>query len=304
MRTLWWAGLVLGTLLGLCAAGNAAHAQAGTADTVVARFRDARALATDPLGRLYVADAGRDVVRILDRTGTQVGSFGGAGTRAGEFDAPTDVDPTNGQTVWVADAGNGRVQHLSAEGLFLEAMPVGPSFLEENEQRVLDDGRDGASVQGDGRPIAVASTSGDDVFSIDGRTDALLTWDDRRRPERLLSPLGADAGVPRRPVALALDAPNRLYVADRGRRAVLAYDLFGIFHERVPTPPLPNLQALSMHRGRLWIVCSGRVFVWNPADGTTSEHAVDLPDPLVDAAGRGEDLFLLTATTLYRRALW
>jgi hypothetical protein len=105
-------------------------------------------------------------------------------------------------------------------------------------------------------------------------------------------------------VALALDGTRRLYVADRDHEAVLAFDLFGSFVERLDIPPLPSIQALAMHRGRLWIVCPERVFVWTPDKGTTTEYNLDLPAPLVDAAGRGEALFLLTATTLYRRPLW
>jgi len=294
--------VLLGVLLGL-AAGGLVFAQKSGSDTTIARFRDAQALAVDPLSRLHVVDAGRDVVRILDRTGKSLGTLGGAGTRAGEFDSPSDVDPTNGQTVWVADGGNGRVQHFSAEGLYLEALPVGPSVLEGGDQRFLDDGRDGAAVQGGGRPIAVASSSGDEVFAIDGRNDLVLMWDEQRRPERLVGAVGG-ADAPRRPVALALDGTRRLYVADRGRAAVLAYDLFGNLVDRLATPSLTDVQALSMHRGRLWIVCAERVFVWNPDARTATEHGVDLPAPLVDAARRGDELFLLTATRLYRRSAW
>lgn len=296
-------GLLLGVLLGLGGSVLPVHAQAVPADTVIARFRDARALAVDPLDRLYVADAGRDVVRVLDRSGAEQGTLGGSGTRSGEFDGPADVDPTNGQTVWVADAENGRVQHFSSEGLYLEAMPVGAAFLEGDGQRFLDDGRDGAAVQGGGRPIAVASTSGDEVFAIDGRHDRLLKWDEQRRPERLVGPVGRE-DAPQRPVALALDGTRRLYVADQAQSAVLAYDLFGTFLTRVGTPRLSNLRALSMHGGRLWIVCAGRVFVWNPATRSVTEHTIDLPAPLVDAARRGDDLFLLTATRLHRRPAW
>jgi DNA-binding beta-propeller fold protein YncE len=301
MRDHGCAGVLLGVLLGLVGGVASVHAQAAAPDTVIARFRDAQALAVDPLGRLYVADAGRDVVRVLDRAGNEQGTIGGAGTRAGEFDHPTDVDPTNGQTVWVADAGNGRLQHFSAEGLYLETVPVGPSVLEAGAQRFLDDGRDGAAVQGEGRPIAVASTSGDEVFAIDGRNDLLLRWDEQRRPERLVGSVG-QGDVPQRPVALALDGTRRLYVADRAQQAVLAYDLFGTLLRRLDTPPLPDLQALTMHRGRLWIVCAGRVFVWNPDTSAVTERPVDLPTPLVDVVQRGGDLFLLTATRLYRRS--
>ena len=279
-------------------------AQDEPAPTVVARFEEATALSIDPTGRLYVADAGADVVRIMGRDGTERAVLGGAGTRAGQFDRPADVDPTNGQTLWVADAGNGRVQRFSEEGLYLEALPVGPAFREGRDQRALDDGRDGATVRGAGRPVAVASTSGDETFVLDGREDAVLKWDDQRRPERVLGARGRPGRTLERPVALALDGTRRLYVADQAAGAVFAFDLFGSLMKRLPISHLPDLRALTIHRKRLWIVCSGRVYVWAPRRGVTTVHEVDLSAPLVDAARRGDDVFLLTERHLYRRPSW
>lgn len=306
MRGLRWGlSILLGLVFSLCGAVFLpADAQPDWEGTVIARFQEAEALAVDPRGRLYVADAGRDVVRILDRTGTRQGTIGGAGTRAGEFNAPADVDPTNGFEVFVADAGNGRIQRFSEEGQYLEALPVGRSFGEGQEQRAFDDGRDGSAVQGQGRPIAVASSNGDETFVIDEYNDVVLKWDRQRRPERVVGTVGRGGGTVQTPVALALSGDHRLYVADGEQQAVLAFDRFGSFVARLATPPLSEIRALSMARGRLWIVCAERVFVWNPDTRSVAEHVVDLPAPLVDAARRGDDLFLLTATRLYRRMPW
>ena len=105
---------VLGPGLGDAGAQDTTGAVPGT---VLARFDNARALAVDPRGRLYVADAARDVVSVLGPGGRQKMVLGGSGTRAGEFDTPSDVDPSNGQVILVADAYNGRVQRFSEEGV-------------------------------------------------------------------------------------------------------------------------------------------------------------------------------------------
>jgi DNA-binding beta-propeller fold protein YncE len=265
---------------------------------VLARFEEAGALAADPTGRLYVADLGRDAVQVLARDGTVEATLGGTGTRAGEFDGPLDLDPTNGQTLYVADAGNGRLQQFSAERQYLGAIPVGASGGDRG--RVFDDGRDGADVQGAGRPVAVASSDGDELFVVDGRARAVVHLTPQGRRERLIGPRSRLDD----PVDLALGDDRRLYVADRGRGALLAYDSFGTFLERVPTGALPDLRAVSAHRGRLWIVCADRVVVWTPATREGRRHRVRLDAPLVGALPRGGHVFLLTEDRLLRRASW
>jgi len=268
--------------------------------TVLAEFREATDLGVDPSGHIYVADAGHNVIRLLKADGTSLETLGGSGTRAGEFDAPAALDPTNGQTLYVADAGNGRVQQFSAELQYVGALAVGSPTGLGVRQRTFDDGRDGADVRGTGRPIAVASSDGDETFVVDAREDVVVRFDAQGRAER-----SVDSGSRlETPVALALDGSRRLYVADRGRNAVFSYDLFGTVVERLSLPALPDVRSLSVHDGRLWIVCPRRVFVWGPERDTVRRHPVRLDAPLVDALPRDGAVLLLTEHHLYRRTGW
>jgi sugar lactone lactonase YvrE len=104
-------------------------------------------------------------------------------------------------------------------------------------------------------------------------------------------------------VALAV-ADDRLYVADARAKTVFAYDLFGSVRRALPLPSLRDVQSLSVHRGRLWVVCADRVLVWDRREGLVAEHLVDLSEPLVDAAASGAHVYLLTASRLYRRPQW
>ena len=281
---------------------GAAQAQESRVLTPVASFDDARALAADPNGRLYVTDAARDAVVILNADGTTAQVLGGPGMRAGEFEDPVDVDPTNGLSIFVADAGNGRVQRFSGEGQFLEALPVDASASAEGPSRAFDDGRDGASVQGSGRPIAVASSSADETFVIEGRRGVVVTWDDRRRPQQLIGAMGK--GRLTSPVALALEGTRRLYVADRGDGAVHVFDSFGTHLRRLRTPDLPDVRSLTWRQGRLWIVCEDRVLIWRPDTRRTTPHSVEVDAPLVDASQVGNTVYLLTPNRLWRRPAW
>ncbi len=290
--------LALGIVLG--ATVYEALAQTPVRGTVLATFGDAQALAIDPRDRLYVADAARDVVEVLGPNGTRQMVLGGSGTRAGEFDLPSDVDPTNGQIILVADTYNGRVQRFSEEGQYLESLPIGSSDRLRGNAWNFEDGRDGGAVQGDGRPIAVARDDEGTLFVLDERTRQLLTWGDLGRSGRISE---AGDGRLQDPVALAVEA-QRVYVADAEKEAVLIYDTFGTFLQRVPLPPLPTVRALTVHRGRLVIVCAERVLIWDRRDGLVAEHAVNLTEPLVDVGLHERRVYLLTATRLLRRAGW
>lgn len=91
-------------------------------------------------------------------------------------------------------------------------------------------------------------------------------------------------------------------MADAGREAVLVYDSFGTYVRMLPTPPLPEVRAVTVHRGRLWIACSDRMLVWSRAEGLEAERPADLAAPLVDVARYEDEMYLLTARRLLRRA--
>ncbi|PSQ99629.1 MAG: hypothetical protein BRD51_01580 [Bacteroidetes bacterium SW_11_64_17] len=271
---------VLGGGLGLTGVvpGGQAQAPEGTAAawTTLARYKDAQALAADPRGRLYVADAGRDVVEILDAEGKPQDMIGGSGTRAGEFDVPSDVDPTNGQLLLVADTYNGRLQRFSEEGQYLESLAIGRPDRRAGDGWRFENRREGDPVRSDGRPIAVARDDDQSIFILDERGRQLLKWTDLGGAERIV---GGGARL-QDPVALA--------IGDR----------------RVPVPPLPNVQALVVHRGRLHIVSADTVRIWDQSNAQMTEHSVDLPKPLVDVARSDGDVYVLTESRLLRKHGW
>jgi len=298
-RDFVWVGLGLLLLWG--GVGRDAGAQGPDRGTAVAQFEEARALAVDPRGRLYVADAGRDVVAILEPNGTRRAVLGGAGTRPGTFDTPSDVDPTNGQLLLVADTHNGRVQRFSGEGQYLESLPIGRPERGPSGEWTFENERGGPPVQGGGEPIAVARDDEGAVFVLDARDRRLLKWSDLGQSETLL--VGPEGRL-QDPVALAVGPDRRLYVADAGRDAVHVYDPFGTFRRRVSGFSGVAVRALTVHRGRLWAVADDRVLAWDRTTGRVAEHPVDLAEPLVDVALTRDHAYLLTETQLYQRPAW
>lgn len=294
---------VLGGSIGLTGAVPGTQAQKldrAPQRLVLGRFEDAQALAVDPRGRLYVADAGRDIVEILNPEGERLDGIGGFGARPGEFDHPSDVDPTNGQLLLVADTYNGRIQRFSEEGQHLGALPIGRTDRAGGEGWGFENRREGAPIRGNGRPIAVARGDDESIFVLDEHTQQLLKWTGLGG----LEPLVGGGGRLQEPVALAIGRSQQLYVADAGQKAVLVYDRFGTFRRRVPAPPLPNVRTLAAHRGRLHIVSADTVRVWDSAEGRVVEHPVERTESLVDVAVTEAGVYLLTASRLFRRAQW
>lgn len=309
MPTTWALGLLIGGwfLLGRPAAAQAIDSLhlAPHDLTPIASFASARALGAAPNDRLYVADGGRDVVVVLDTLGRRRLAIGETGTRPGEFDTPSDVDPTNGLVLLVADAGNGRIQRFSGEGQLIETLPVGrrdASTGVRGQQPTYEGGEEGRDVRPTGRPIAVASSSTDETLAIDGAAGVVRTWDAQRRPGPDIGTFDQRTGALQEPVALALDARDRLYVADRGHASVRTYDRFGTYLGTLPLPSLPEVRSLSFHQHRLWVVTPRQFYVVD----TRSRHLaqvgrVALDEPVIDLALLAGTLYVLTPTRLLRR---
>ncbi|MFB6271286.1 MAG: NHL repeat-containing protein [Salinibacter sp.] len=301
MRLLSVVGLGLLLLGGAVPEGRAQEAEGADGRKVLARFGDARALAVDPRGRLYVADAARDVVEVLRPNGTRHMVLGGSGTRPGEFDTPSDVDPTNGQVLLVADTYNGRIQRFSEEGQYLESLPIGTGDRGRNDDWTFEEGRARRPIRGDGRPIAVARDDEGAVYVLDRRRRRVLKWSDLGQSGQIV---GGHRGRLQDPVALAVGEAQRVYVADRGQGAILVYNTFGTFRRRVPVSSLPSVRALTVHRGQLWIVSPGRVRIWESGEGLVAKRTVNRSAPLVDVAPHANSVYLLTETRLFRRPDW
>lgn len=151
-----------------------------------------------PDGRVYVADETEGVIHVLGSDGSGIARVGGPGTGPGQLRGPRDVAEADGR-LYVADAGNGRVQVFdAASGAFLAAWP------------------------GLGSPTGIAA-EGDRVFASDPERARILLLD---RAGQLLEQWGPDGQRPvalERPMGLDL-RDGRLYVADAGALRVLVLD--------------------------------------------------------------------------------
>jgi len=73
-------------------------------------------IAADAAGRIFVADAQADEIRVFDSDGVFQYAFGGAGQGPGEIDGPCCLSFGPGGLLWVRDVGNARYQGFDVRG--------------------------------------------------------------------------------------------------------------------------------------------------------------------------------------------
>lgn len=244
---------------------------------LVARFGEARAVATDGFGRLYVVDAVASEVVVLDTMGAVLRRLGGTDDQP--FLDVADVDPTNGQAIIVADAGTGRIVRYTEEGRVAETIPV-PQ---------IDDllGRAG---DGAGRPIAVAAGPGSVLYAIEAERGLVLRWDADRQLDRVLG--GSSSSRPLlAPFALAVSDEGTLLVADTDR--IIVFDAFGSVQDEYPVGGALNVAVAE----GVELAVGGDAILRLDGGG---DIPIALGEALVDVAIIRPHLYLLTQTRLVR----
>lgn len=109
--------------------------------------------------RLVVSQRDGHRIDVFDWLGNRLSSLGGPGAALGEFQSPQGL-AILGDTVWVADRGNGRIQRLRLADAALTALEAWEDGLSQpHSLAVLDDGRLLVSDVGDQR-VRLLDTAG------------------------------------------------------------------------------------------------------------------------------------------------
>lgn len=160
-----------------------------------------RGVEIDDEGRLYVCDIEQHTVWVIDSfTGDFLFQLGGFGAQPGRFDEPADVAIGPDRSIYVADAGNARVQVFDRLG----------SFLFEFS------GADGAERFQ--RPSAVAYDPRGLIFVADTAARRVFVTSPRGA---LLGALSHEAL--QSPAGLAFGADATLFVSDAESHSVRVY---------------------------------------------------------------------------------
>jgi DNA-binding beta-propeller fold protein YncE len=217
--------------------------------------------------RIYVVDGANNKIRIFDRNGKYLSSFGKEGSENGEFRFPLGIDIDNSGRVYIADSGNHRLQIFNPDGKFITKIiipsknkrPADPTDV------AVDDSRNRCYVvDNDNHQILVFDLSKRKFIKTFGspgsgklafRYPFLITLDKDKylyivdvintrvqvlNPDGLfvafIGGWGVEKGEFFRPKGVAIDPNNRVYVSDSYMGVIQIFDSNGEFYAVVGDP--------------------------------------------------------------------
>lgn len=262
------AALALGKRLWALAGDEVAELNAGEPKRFGSRgsepgqIRNARGIALDATGNIWVADTGNDRVQKFSVDGSLLQVIGRPGSGEGELSSPAAVAVTPKGNVVVADTGNRRVQVFSPKGVFLGAFrasgrkdgqfkePVAVAVDSSENMYIADRGAGRISKHDSaGNLLWAAGTSGrtggafhepgsivvtpdNEVLVLDAGNARVQVFDGSGKFLRAFGSEGRGPGELLEPSGMALDGGVRLLVGDRGNKRIQVFTL-----RHTPTVP-------------------------------------------------------------------
>ena len=253
------------------------------------QFLDPEGLTLDMSGNLFVVDTGNDRVQKGSPNGTFLMAVGAPGWEDGQFNKPSGIAAGKGLEIYGAYSRNRRIQVFNFN-LRLLAVIGGPDV--------------DASVAW-GTLGGIAVTDADEILVGDIDADQLVQIDTYSRVDRSFGGFGYGAGNLRRPLGIATEGRDAVYVCDSENDRIAGFDRFGNFQKAMGEDMLMQPSALCVGPQRTLIVAdtghhrigvfdlhSGRVagFLGGPDPG---KGPMAFQTPRGVAFGRAGRLFVL-----------
>jgi len=211
-------------------------------------------------GLIYIVDGVNNKIKIFNKTGKILSSFGNKGSENGEFMFPLGIAIDNSGKVYVADTGNHRIQIFNSNGLFLkkillpkgnikEADPTDVAIDESRNRLYVVDNDNHHILAYDLSTFALTKTFGEPgtqelhfrypfLMALDKDkylyiVDVINTRVQTLTPDGLfvtfIGGWGVEKGQFFRPKGVAIDKDNRVYVSDSYMGVIQVFNTMGDF---------------------------------------------------------------------------
>ena len=243
-------------------------------------------------GLIYVVDGVNNKIKIFDKNGSFVSSFGNQGSGRGEFSQPLGIDLDSDGKVYIADSGNQRVQIFSAAGGFVDeiklpasnghqADPTDVAIDKVNNKCYISDNDNHHVLAYDLAKLTLIKTyggrgSGRDRFRYPflmalGKQQYLYVVDVINTRVQVLNSQGSfvgeiggwgvEKGEFFRPKGVAVDQNNRVYVSDSYTGVIQVFESSGEFYGALGDPLTGKVRKFRTpmgmfvdHNNRLYVV--------------------------------------------------
>ncbi len=242
-------------------------------------------------GLIYVVDGVNNKIKVFNKNGKFVYSFGRKGLRNGEFRFPLGIDLDSAGRVYIADSGNHRVQILTPRGKFITQIKI-PSKnrnLAEPTDVAVDESRNRCYVvdnnnhyilEYDLSTLQLTKTHGaPGPEEREFRFPFLMTLDKDKylyivdvvntrvqvfNPDGLFVTIiggwGVEKGLFFRPKGVAVDKNNRVYVSDGYMGVIQVFNSAGEFYSALGDPKTNTLKKFRSPTG-IFIDDNNRLYV-------------------------------------------
>lgn len=257
---------------------------AGQAETPTS-FWGPRGVAVDKQGHVYITDTGNKRVVVFDKDGNFITQFGSTGMDNGQFDEPVGIAVDSAGLVYVADTWNKRIQ------VFLpDETGINFTYLRSWDVAGWD------SQSTDNKPF-LALDSKDNVYVTDPDNYRVLEFDNSGQFLRGWGQYSSGLDGFGKPIGLAIDVSDHVWVVDSGNSFLLRFTLPTIASEQVTSlPPFPsspialtfdtNSNQLVDSLGQAYYQLDSTRNLWVPiVPNSIAQSFTELVTPLQDKTG-------------------
>jgi sugar lactone lactonase YvrE len=194
-----------------------------------------RLVASNVVGTTY----GKDRTFTTARQPSYTTSFGTEGTGAGQLKDPVGVAVDGAGNVWVADAGNDRVEEFSSTGTFTTMFGWGVKNGKAEAETCTSSCKAGIAGSGNGqfkRPAGIAIAPKGEIWVVDAENSRVEEFSSAGKYLRQFGSSGLGEGQFVEPSGVAVDASGDVWVADPRYYRVEEFSAEGKFIRQVGLP--------------------------------------------------------------------
>jgi tripartite motif-containing protein 71 len=206
-------------------------------------FKNPSAVDITQDGRIVICDRDNHRLQVFDLRGNYIKNIGGFGAAVDQFDQPSDLWARSALNIFVADYNNRRVQRYDKDFNYLNSLISNPGDDERFQFREV---------------LSVVYSPRGDMFILDHGEKKVIKFNSDNKAEVAFAYYESGAGELAYPLQLDLTADYRLLISDAGNKAVMIYDYYGNFIQKIEYPQFKAPAGLAIDQ-------ENRIYVCDPA---------------------------------------